>query len=260
VTVAETLHFGRAAELLHIVQPAVSQQVRRLERDLGVRLFDRSPRRVLLTEAGQRFLPEARAVLAAAERARAAAFPERRTLRLGTSTGLGDHLDRVLERLAEVLPGLTVDLVSAPVRERTAQVAEGRLDAAFVRGDGRHRPGLRTVPVWSDPLVAAVPAGHPCARDGVLGLADLAGMRLMLTPRQHHPALVDLVTGACEPEPRKSQAEPRGSEPEPRRSQAAPQKSQPDPAISALIAACRAPAPPTDFGVAGTAEDDRTST
>lgn len=68
--VAEELNFGRAAERLHIVQPAVSQQVRRLERELDVPLFDRSSRHVRLTPAGERLLPEARAVLAAADRVR----------------------------------------------------------------------------------------------------------------------------------------------------------------------------------------------
>ena len=230
VTVADTLHFGRAAELLHIVQPAVSQQIRRLERELGAQLFDRSPRHVRLTEAGDRFLPAARAVLAAEQHARSViselTAPRQRTLRLGTSTGLGDHLDRVLDQLARRAPELTVELVSAPVQDRLRQVAEGRLDAAFVRagveagaradagagaasragtGDGppeqRDRTpapaGLRTVQVWRDPLVAALPARHPLADRPAVDLADLAGLRLSLTSRRNHPALVDLVVGAC---------------------------------------------------------------
>lgn len=200
VTVAETLHFGRAAELLHIVQPAVSQQIRRLERDLGVELFDRSPRRVRLTEAGRQFLPEAVAVLAAADRAMAVAAlagnPGRSRLRIGTSAGLGVRLDDVLARLAASAPETTVELVSAPVRERMAQVGDGRLDAAFVRGTAGSSD-LLAVPVWPEPLVAAVPAGSALAAAGELDLADLAGMRLILTRRGNHPALVDLVVGAC---------------------------------------------------------------
>ena len=195
VTVAEELHFGRAAGRLHIVQSAVSQQVRRLERELGAELFDRSPRHVRLTAAGERLLPEARAVLAAAERARAA-VRERATLRLGTSTGLGEHLDRVLGAFAGLAPDTAVELVSAPTRDRLAQVADGRLDAAFVRSR-RPAPGLRILPLWEDPLVAAVPAAHPLARQDEIALADLADLPLCITARRNNPALVDLVVGAC---------------------------------------------------------------
>ncbi|WP_369363498.1 LysR family transcriptional regulator [Streptomyces sp. CG4] len=195
VAVAEELHFGRAAERLHIVQSAVSQQIQRLERELGAELFDRSPRRVRLTGAGERLLPEARAVLAAAERARAAvAAPA--GLRLGTSTGLGAHLDRVLAAFAERAPQVPVELVSLPAGERLARVAAGRLDAAFVRS-AEPPAGVRVVPLWSDPLVAALPAAHRLAGRDEIDLADLAGLPLALAPRRVNPALVDLVVGAC---------------------------------------------------------------
>ncbi|MFC3574529.1 LysR substrate-binding domain-containing protein [Streptomyces yaanensis] len=195
VTVAQELHFGRAAERLHIVQSAVSQQIQRLERELGAELFDRSPRHVRLTAAGERLLPEARAVLAAADRARAAVAPPA-GLRLGTSTGLGAHLDRVLAAFARRLPDVPVELVSLPAAQRLARVADGRLDAAFVRAV-EPVPGIRVLPLWSDPLVAALPAGHPLAARAEIALDELVGLPLSITARATNPALVDLVVGAC---------------------------------------------------------------
>ncbi|MEU9114057.1 LysR family transcriptional regulator [Streptomyces sp. NPDC048483] len=215
VMVAQELHFGRAADRLHIVQSAVSQQVRRLERELKADLFDRSARQVRLTPVGERFLPEARALLAAEERARAVvadlAATRAGVLRVGTSTGLGAHLDRVLDALAELAPEIRVELVAAPARERLERVAAGELDAAFVRGDaedggsspavkarGEGRAGLTFVPLWQDPLVAAVPARHPLASSpGTVALADLADVPLVLTARRNNRPLVDLVVSAC---------------------------------------------------------------
>jgi DNA-binding transcriptional LysR family regulator len=198
VTVAEELHFARAAERLNIVQPAVSQQIRRLERELGVELFDRSPRRVTLTEAGTRLLPEARAVLAAAARLRAVADSTVRSassaaLRLGTSAGLGDHLDHLMERLA---PEMRVELVSGPTAERVERVLGGSLDAAFVRGSIDH-PDLRRIPVWADPLLVALSARHPLAGEAEIKLPDLAPFPLRLTERRNNMPLVDLVIQAC---------------------------------------------------------------
>ncbi|WP_163507397.1 LysR family transcriptional regulator [Fodinicola acaciae] len=192
VTVAEELHFGRAADRLHIVQSAVSQQVKRLERELGVDLFDRSSRHVRLTPAGERFLPEARAVLAAEQRARESVAVVD-TLRLGTSTGLGERLDRVLDRLT---PAVRVELVSAPAEERLQQVLAGTLDAAFVRG-ATGDPRLREIPMWPDQLYAALPARHPLASRSAVALGDLAALPLRLTNRRNNPPLVDLVVQAC---------------------------------------------------------------
>lgn len=197
VTVAEELHFGRAAERLHIVQPTVSQQIRRLERELGVQLFDRSPRHVTLTGAGIRFLPEARAVLAAVARARAVVSTARSaapaSLRLGTSAGLGDHLDSLMGRIA---PDVKIEPVYGPTADRVEQVLDGRLDATFARGPLGH-PGLRRIPAWEEPLFVAISARHALAGEPAIDLPDLAPFPLRLTERRNNAPLVDLVIRAC---------------------------------------------------------------
>jgi DNA-binding transcriptional LysR family regulator len=196
VTLAEELHFGRAAERLHIVQPAVSQQLRRLEAELGTRLVDRSTRRVALTDAGRRFLPEARAALAAAERARDAVAGTA-TLRLGTSAGLGERLPRLLAELARLAPDRTVELVRVPAAARLRQVADGTLDAALLRGAPDH-PGVRLESLWTDALAVALPAAHPAARNGTVALSLLRDLPVRLPPRAANAPLFDLVVGSCE--------------------------------------------------------------
>ena len=200
-TVAEELHFGRAAERLLIAQSVVSQQIRRLERELDVVLFERSPRHVRLTEAGRAFLPHALAVLDAQEQAVAsmARFAEHRSrvLRLGTSSGLGDRLTTVLDGLARRLPDTSVELVNAPTGKRLEMVVDGDLDATFVRGEVEGASALRVLPIWRDALVVVLPERHPLADAPDLTIADLAGLPLWMVERCTNRALVDLVTGAC---------------------------------------------------------------
>ncbi|MFC4912223.1 LysR family transcriptional regulator [Actinomadura gamaensis] len=200
VAVAEELHFGRAAERLHIVQPAVSQQVRRLERELGLELFDRTTRTVTLTAAGRMFLVHAREILraerAATEAMAALRAEQETTLRIGTNVGLGSRLDALLATLSQRSPQLSVELVSAPPPTRLAQVREGVLDAAFVRGID-HGPELEFLPLWQDVLVAALPASHELAARERIDLAELAGLPLRIVPRQTNPHLVDTVVDAC---------------------------------------------------------------
>lgn len=164
--VAEEGGFSRAAERLGIVQSAVSQQIGRLERELGVSLFDRSTRHVRLSGAGERLLPEAHAVLAAARRTRevasALASGTEGLLRLGTVQGPGDRIYRLLDALRRTAPDLRVRLRRLPLTERLAAVRSGELDAALVRA-ARKAPGLELLPVWSDPLYVALPAEHPVA-------------------------------------------------------------------------------------------------
>ncbi|GHF04013.1 LysR family transcriptional regulator [Amycolatopsis deserti] len=198
LAVAEELHFGRAAERMHIVQSAVSQQVRRLERELGVDLFDRTTRTVRLTEAGHRFLPHAREVVAAEERAldamRSVRAERDATLRLGTSDGLGERLDRLLAEYARRAPRSQLELVHASTEERLRRVRSGELDGAIVRGRWTW-PGLRMIEVWTDEVLAALPAGLFAGAD--VALAELAGLPLRLSGRARNPRLYDLVVGAC---------------------------------------------------------------
>ncbi|MFC8448311.1 LysR substrate-binding domain-containing protein [Kitasatospora sp. NPDC057223] len=199
VAVAEEQGFGRAAQRLHIVQAAVSQQIGRLERELGVRLFDRSTRQVRPTAAGERLLPEARAALAAAGRVREVAAGitagTEGVLRLGTSRAFADRVYPALDALAETLPQLRVRLHRAGQAARLAAVRSGELDAALAR-TVRSAPGLELLPLWTEPLVVALPAGHPLAALAELRLADLAGLPLRLARRDSNPAFHDLITTA----------------------------------------------------------------
>nr|WP_317633511.1 LysR family substrate-binding domain-containing protein [Streptomyces sp. HUAS 15-9] len=117
-------------------------------------------------------------------------------LRIGSAAGSVEYVDRVLASFAERVPDVPVELVALPAEERLGQVAGGQLDAAFVR-TAQPPPGVRVLPVWADPLMAALPAAHPLAARAEIDLAELAGLPLALTPRRTDPALVDLVVDAC---------------------------------------------------------------
>nr|WP_166639820.1 LysR family transcriptional regulator [Amycolatopsis sp. SID8362] len=199
VTVAEELHFGRAAERLHIVQPAVSQQVRRLERSLGVSLLSRTTRSVVLSEAGQRFLPHARAVLAAADRAADSVADFRAAgplVRLGTSEGLGDRLDALLSAFARLAPSASLELVHAPTSQRLQRVRDGSLSATIVRGSWPFS-GLDFTPLWTDEVLVALPASHPLAASVEVAFAELASLPVRLPARSRNPPLHDLVVACC---------------------------------------------------------------
>jgi DNA-binding transcriptional LysR family regulator len=200
VTLAEELHFGRAAERLHVVQPAVSQQIQRLERELGVQLFDRTRRRVSLTRAGERLLPEAYAVLASVKRAVDTVTDpgegEAPVLRIGTTEGLGERLDVILAKLRELRQEVQVSLHSVPNWARLEHVRDGQLDAALVRLV-KNRKGVELIPVWQERLVAVLPAGHRLAGKPALALRELAELPLRLVPREANPAFFDFVLQAC---------------------------------------------------------------
>ncbi|GAB2748275.1 LysR family transcriptional regulator [Amycolatopsis magusensis] len=192
VTVAEELHFGRAAERLNIVQPAVSQQIARLERELGTRLLTRTSRTVRLTESGRRVLAAAQETLAAAERVRTVVHEPGSVVRIGTATGLTARLERGIEALRELNPTFELVLVDLPVIERVNALRRGELDLALVRGPVS-APGLHVLPVWTEPLHAVVSARHPAAGRDSVTVAELAD-HVLRAPSD--PPLHEAVTSA----------------------------------------------------------------
>src|SRR5262249_34762969 len=139
VVLAETLHFGRAASCLNIAQPPLSQQIRVLEQELGARLFERSNRRVELTPAGKALLPEARALLAQAERTATVAARAQRgeigELRVGL-TGSATFtvvIPRLILTYRQRFPGVHLRIDELTTQEQLAALLEQRLDVAIVR-------------------------------------------------------------------------------------------------------------------------------
>ncbi|TVT44564.1 LysR family transcriptional regulator [Amycolatopsis rhizosphaerae] len=198
VTVADELHFGRAAERLHIAQPAVSQQIARLERELGVRLLDRSPRRVRLTAAGRRVLDAARTTLAAANQVQLAAQQVMTTVRIGTAAGMTARLERGIDALRARAPEFDVVLVDLPVEVRLNALRQGELDLALTRGT-RSVPGLTVLPTWTEHLFAVVSKHHPAAQRTTVGLADLAGDTLRVPAHEHDTVVAALRDAGLHP-------------------------------------------------------------
>jgi DNA-binding transcriptional LysR family regulator len=181
VAVAEELSFTRASSRLHLVQSGVSSAIKALERDLGANLFDRDRHRVLLTDAGQVLLPEARATLAAAQAARDAVSEAQGGLRgavtVGTMLSTGPlDMAGLLGRFHRTHPGVTVRLrLSASGSAGLArELLEGRLDLALVSLPDPVPAGLTMRPVTAEPLIAVGHPGHPLAARPAT-LAQIAG-------------------------------------------------------------------------------------
>jgi DNA-binding transcriptional LysR family regulator len=201
VAVAEELHFGRAAARVHIAQPALSRQIRALEEQMGVRLFERDRRRVALTAAGASFLDESKLVLGqldrAVEAARRADRGELGSLRIGyVPAVVGTSLPEIVRAFRKRFPGVDVRLQEMnPAMQVDALLAE-RVDVGFVRGPV-HEPALAVQTVLEEPLVAALPLGHRLGRHKRLAVAMLAGEPFVLQARSRGPGSHDQILAVC---------------------------------------------------------------
>lgn len=199
VVVAEELHFGRAAGRLGIAQPPLSQRIRKLESDLGARLFDRDSRHVELTEAGQILLTEARDLLARWDRMRDLVGRTHRgevdALRVGVPPELAG---RVLAALHSSFGRTDVRLEPRELTttEQVRLLADGELDAGLLQHPV-DATGLEFGPAAEIPLGVVLPRDSPLAAQAQVTLAELAGLGLVIFPRDSAPGRYDAVLRAC---------------------------------------------------------------
>ncbi|WP_077800251.1 LysR family transcriptional regulator [Streptomyces sp. JHA26] len=188
--VAEELHFTRAAERLYVSQPALSKQIRALERQVGAELFRREPRGVTLTEAGTALLPYARRVLAdwteGAAAVREALAARRGTLVIGMSTspGRGGLLPAIRSRFTAAHPGALPRLRQLSWHDPTAGLADGTADVAYVWLPLPDAGRYAWTTVAEEPRLVALPDTHPLAARSEVDFADLVDEPFLALPRE----------------------------------------------------------------------------
>lgn len=197
VTLAEELHFGRAAQRLSIVQPALSMQIKMLEEELGVRLFERNRHSVALTEVGTLFLPEARATLYqsahAADVARACGRGEIGRVRFGfVSSVLPQLLPRLIRSLHARFPRIELELKDMPGPDQAVALKNGQLDFGLMRLPATI-PGIQTREVLQESFIVALPGDHPLVACTSLHPTDLSQLPVFILARRYAPGFYDEV-------------------------------------------------------------------
>jgi DNA-binding transcriptional LysR family regulator len=201
VAVAEELHFGRAAERLHMSQPPLSQAIKALEYRLGVTLLHRTSREVTLTGVGAVFLDACRALIGASAAAdaavRQAADGQAGELRIGVVTSsFSDPLPRILELFRRAHPRVDVRVEEVDTRVAVESVHRRELDVALVRQLARP-PGLERVTLHREPFVLAVPAAWAGDSEEPWDLARAAELAWVWLPRRVSPDYHDEVVASC---------------------------------------------------------------
>ena len=188
VAIAETGTFTAGATRVHVTQAAISMQIRQLENETGAQLFVRAPRRVILTEAGEKLLVRAYVILrehdAALEEMAALTGAHRGRLRIGSASAMvaGDPLPQILRELKKNHDAVETSVASGTSEELVQQVLAGELDAAFVSLPVEAR-GIQTELLSEDYLVAIASPRHKMANQKVVSAYSLAGEKLILGER-----------------------------------------------------------------------------
>ena len=202
VTVAEELNFRRAAERLYMEQPPLSRQIKQLEEELGVELFERSKRGVLLTDAGTAFLDEARLTLAQAERALSSARKaiERRqqNITIGFSIcAFNRVLPEIIQEFRHNYPNAKVTLTEMSSQDQVRALKDKKIDIGFI-----HPPvELQEVEILTllcEPIVVALPCNHPLTKQEVISFAALADEPFIICPQHVKPDLYAQIINACQ--------------------------------------------------------------
>ena len=194
LTVAEELHFGRAALRLHLAQPPLTRQISALETELGFKLFDRTSRTVSLTAQGRSFLPYARSVLEQVELAQviagklAAGTAGQLTLGYVSSIALSDLFSQAIQAFAQGFPDVQLTLVECASGSLGAQVADGRLDIGLSRLLP-HSQAVQALSLGEERLWAAVSSDSPLAGQAQVSLAQLSAYPLILFPPDYGSGL-----------------------------------------------------------------------
>lgn len=203
VAAAELEHFGRAAERLHIVQPALSRQIRELEDEIGAPLFTRLKRGVRLSAAGRVLRDEVRQLLArlddALARTRAIASGREGLLRVGfvDTAVYSPALPKLFDQFRHRHPGVRLELLQRTSLAQAELLRRSEIDLAFVYHHPERLGALAMRPLWRERILLAVPARHRLAKRRSVRLAELREESFVWIPRDLSPAYYDLVFRGC---------------------------------------------------------------
>src|SRR6266446_2246325 len=200
LSVAETLHFGRTAELIHLSQPALSLQIRALEEEVGVRLLERNRRKTTLTAAGVAFRDDAAAAVSqldqAIRRARLAADGKLGLLRIGfISTAGNEIVPNLVRRFRDSNPDVVFSLCNILTTDQIRMLAAGSLDIGFLRLPIGEHPELEVVEVHREPFVVVTPLSHKLAKRKKVTLHELSDENFVMYERSYAPGFHDLIFG-----------------------------------------------------------------